>query len=154
MPRTTFLLFGALMMAATTGCSSPNPTPDDQSAWFDSVRWNHRIMVVSGPSSQTGAQLASGKAVETGYLDRQLLLIDASAEPAQLVVGNSGPLPDAATFRARYEMPENTFQVVLVGKDGGVKERRSEVFQADELFDIIDAMPMRMREIREELNPE
>jgi hypothetical protein len=152
MPRNTFLSLGALMMAAIHGCSSPNQNPDDQGNWFETARWNHRLLVVSGPTSVINDQIAAGKAAETGYLDRQILLIDAGSKFARLVVGNAGPLPDAAIFRSRYGMPDNTFQVVLVGKDGRVKERRNEVFPTAELFDIIDAMPMRMREMREDLD--
>ena len=154
MSRTTVLLFGALMMAAMHGCSSPNPAPEDQDNWFENVRWNHRLLVVSGPTAVIDDQLAAGKAAESGYLDRQLLLIDAGKKLALMSVGNAGPLPDAAVFRRRYGMPDKTFQVVLVGKDGRVKERRNEVFPTAELFDIIDAMPMRMREMREELDSE
>ena len=54
-------------------------------------------------------------------LERELIVVDAS--------GDSGKL--------------------LVGKDGGIKERRTEKFEIEELFAIIDAMPMRIREMHE-----
>ena len=152
MHHPTNTLIGTFLMAAITVCSTPNPTPGEEGAWFDEVRWKHRLMVVSGPSDDVGPQLAAGKATETGYLDRELLLIDASREPARLVVGSTDNLPRAATFRQRFGMPEDTFQVVLVGKDGGPKERRDQVFESSELFEIIDAMPMRIREMREDLD--
>ena len=37
----------------------------------------------------------------------------------------------------------------LVGKDGGVKARWSEIVEPDAVFDLVDAMPMRIREVRE-----
>ena len=40
------------------------------------------------------------------------------------------------------------FKVSLIGLDGGVKLTRKEVLEAQTLFNTIDAMPMRMAEIR------
>jgi hypothetical protein len=42
-----------------------------------------------------------------------------------------------------------TFTVHLVGKDGGVKLRREGPLALDELFAVIDAMPMRREERRQ-----
>lgn len=44
---------------------------------------------------------------------------------------------------------EGPFAAVLVGKDGTVKLRSDEPVPAEELFDLVDAMPMRRREMRE-----
>ena len=41
------------------------------------------------------------------------------------------------------------FKLVLVGKDGGVKLEQDSVLSPDELFAVIDRMPMRMREAAE-----
>ena len=40
-------------------------------------------------------------------------------------------------------------QVLLIGKDGGVKLRSTEPVSTDELFALIDSMPMRRREMEE-----
>ncbi len=45
---------------------------------------------------------------------------------------------------------EYPFSVVLVGKDGSVKLRRNEPVATDEVFALIDAMPMRKREMAED----
>ena len=58
--------------------------------------------------------------------------------------------PDAA----RRERPElgvsehATFEVLLVGKDGGVKLRRDEPVTVFEISTLIDTMPMRQKEMR------
>jgi hypothetical protein len=41
------------------------------------------------------------------------------------------------------------FAALLVGKDGGVKRTSYEPLDTDDLFDQIDQMPMRRREMRE-----
>lgn len=45
-------------------------------------------------------------------------------------------------------MEEDTFVAILVGKDGGEKYRSADPIAPQTLFDLIDAMPMRRREIR------
>jgi hypothetical protein len=57
---------------------------------------------------------------------------------------------------ARRERPELgvgsglTFEVLLVGKDGGVKLRRETPVSASEINALIDTMPMRREEMRRE----
>jgi tRNA G18 (ribose-2'-O)-methylase SpoU len=43
---------------------------------------------------------------------------------------------------------EKGFEVILIGKDGGVKKRKTALITTDELFGIIDSMPMRQSEMR------
>ena len=61
------------------------------------------------------------------------------------------PAPDlhASKLRQRYVVDQNEAAVLLVGKDGGLKVKKSEVFLAEELFETIDAMSMRLQEMRD-----
>ena len=45
--------------------------------------------------------------------------------------------------------PGAPFWIVLIGKDGGVK-LRSDDAGLDQIFDLIDSMPMRQAEMREQ----
>lgn len=117
--------------------------------WFEDVRWEHRLLVISGNDESAAQQCRAFKAEENGMLERDLIVIDASEDPRVLVVGARENIPPAAVFRDRFRMPADSFQVVLVGKDGGVKERRDERFETEEVFRIIDAMPMRIQEMDE-----
>ena len=45
-------------------------------------------------------------------------------------------------------MPEESFRIVLIGKDGGVKLDQAKGISIQEVFDLIDTMPMRQAEIR------
>ncbi len=44
--------------------------------------------------------------------------------------------------------PTTIFEVLLVGKDGGVKLRREQPVAASEIVALIDTMPMRRQEMR------
>ena len=62
---------------------------------------------------------------------------------------------DVAPEAARCERPElgvamqTAFEVLLVGKDGGVKLRREKPVAASEITALIDTMPMRRNEMRQ-----
>ena len=51
--------------------------------------------------------------------------------------------------RRRLELQGRGAQLVLIGKDGGVKARQSEgVFDLARVFELIDSMPMRRAEMQ------
>jgi hypothetical protein len=50
-------------------------------------------------------------------------------------------------LRQRWQLPPNEWLVALVGKDGEVKASFTRVVDAGEIFALIDAMPMRQREL-------
>lgn len=53
----------------------------------------------------------------------------------------------ADEFYGRYAVDEKQFRVILVGKDSAVKLDRDRPVSAEELFALIDAMPMRQYEM-------
>ncbi len=126
---------------------------DPDHDWFEDVRWNNRLLVISGKDHDAKTQCEHVRAEAEGMLERDLIAIDASGDTADLLAGARDDLPTARILRDRFSLPTDTFQVVLVGKDGEVKERRSDHFEIQELFRIIDAMPMRMQEMRERIDP-
>ena len=149
------LLTLVVIMSSNQGCSHPEPPAGDDStpalasgAWFDSVRWEHRLLIFSGEDEHATRQRALALDSQAGYLERNLLVIHLGEDSATVVVGETSAIPESELFRKRFAMPDDAFEVVLVGKDGGAKERRTTVFETQELFGIIDAMPMRMREMR------
>jgi len=42
---------------------------------------------------------------------------------------------------------KENFEVILIGLDGGIKLRQTEVLRKEDLFNIVDAMPMRRNEL-------
>jgi hypothetical protein len=51
-------------------------------------------------------------------------------------------------FVVQIQFSTKSFSVVLIGKDGGEKLRRATPLSPEELFAIVDAMPMRRAEMR------
>ena len=53
----------------------------------------------------------------------------------------------AQQLRQRYSVDKESFCLILIGKDGAEKLRKEGFTDRDELYKVIDAMPMRRREM-------
>jgi hypothetical protein len=65
--------------------------------------------------------------------ERDIIIVKADKEPS---------------LYHKYQVAEGAFAIILVGKDGGEKFRGKEVLPMEELFALVDSMPMRKAEIR------
>lgn len=50
----------------------------------------------------------------------------------------------------KFEADSKTFTVILIGKDGTEKYRTHDVLLAENLFSLIDAMPLRQEEMKKD----
>ena len=117
---------------------------------LDSLRWKNRVLVLFSPSEsdplfqlQKQGLASSAQAV----LDRELMILEI-VEQGQGRAGNQ-PLSEKAVqdIRKRLGVETGPFQVLLIGKDGGVKLRSREPVSTKDLFGLIDSMPMRQQEM-------
>jgi hypothetical protein len=79
-------------------------------------------------------------------LDRSLLVV--GQQDVTLLSGRGWDLPDGLLFGHALSFQSDLFEVLLVGRTGRMKERWSEALNPDGLCAIIDAMPMRIDEMR------
>ena len=104
-------------------------------------RGTSRVLVILA-SDQNDPNLTRQRDLNTqaraGFLERDLVIVE-------LVGSQSG----TAAVRERLSPSQGAFRVVLVGKDGRVKQTSEHPIRPEELFATIDAMPMRQREMRE-----
>ncbi|MEM6901834.1 MAG: DUF4174 domain-containing protein [Pseudomonadota bacterium] len=70
------------------------------------------------------------------------------AKPAPQLTADQ--LPTAEALQQRFRVGADDFVVILVGKDGGEKARWTSPVAMEEVYALIDRMPMRQREIREQ----
>ncbi len=162
MIRLGLALAGTLWLA---GCGSETPTPATRPAMTPTgpidlaqFRWQNRLVLMFAPAD--GGLLAEQRdkllADRDALVDRDLVLFE--------IVGPDGGLirrvaddateqlapDDARQLRLKYNVMPGDFVVLLVGKDGGEKRREHSVVEPSVLFDQIDSMPMRQREMRED----
>lgn len=101
-------------------------------------RWKKRPVVVFADSENDPAfieQLELLHAREEELIERDIIVIT-DTDPAA-----ASPL--------RLKMRPRGFMLVLVGKDGGIKQRKPFPWNVREINRSIDKMPMRQREIRD-----
>ena len=127
------------------------------------AQWEHRLLAICGAQSAAlGSELQLSQFAEidwSGYLERKLLVVGVSSDAVSVAyierLPNGDTFPGVVKFyehkdlrlvrAANCESGEPSLS--LIGLDGGVKEKWYEPVPNDELFAIIDAMPMRAQEM-------
>lgn len=114
---------------------------------LEDLRWQSRPLLIVSASAddpRIGSQIAA--LPEAGVLNRQMVVVVAT--PEGVTRDGAASTDDYDALRRRYGV-SGSFSVLLIGKDGGVKRRSDAPVTAASLFDQIDGMPMRRREMRE-----
>ena len=115
-------------------------------------QWKNRLLKVFAPSAQDSRyqKLAGELKSQTHHIIVRDLLVFHVFDIGQSRVNHTViSEPVVKGLQKRFSITSNQFTVVLVGKDGGEKLRRESAVDLDEVFSVIDSMPMRQREIRE-----
>ncbi len=102
-------------------------------------RWKFRVLLVFAPRADATALAEQRRFIEnkkTGFQDRDLVVLELT----------NGAKAEA--LRQQFSVKPEVFAVILIGKDGGEKLRQTKPVAPGELFDLIDSMPMRQREMR------
>ena len=114
-------------------------------------RWKHRILLVFAPTLGDERALILDQQLNARACDlvERDLLVARVPTSGHARIGASALAPTAAAqLRRGHSVDRDEFAVVLIGKDGSEKLRTTEVPVLDEVFALIDAMPMRIAEKR------
>ena len=107
------------------------------------LTWANRVVIVTEPPSAEDT-IAVFKQHKAQIDDRDIVwFVDAHTE---LHSNYDGEISDEFATALRDMARDGDYDVVLVGKDGGVK-LQSVTLNLDRLFSRIDRMPMRIREM-------
>lgn len=141
---TTQVLWGVLLGALSCASAGAQPSPvASLASTIKASKWQHRVLLVCAPTPEhpelsRQRELLAG--VQPALRERDLLVRE--VVPAQL------PAPDQRYLRQQLGVADAGFTVLLLGKDGGVKQRATRPLTPEQLFSVIDAMPMRRQEMR------
>jgi hypothetical protein len=112
---------------------------------FDKYRWRNRILVVlSDDDAFAFKQREFLNKDRDGVLNRDLVVIGLGDEGAPYFEDVDIELDQV---RERFSLGSGD-KIILFGKDGTLKKRWGTPVTTDELFSLIDAMPMRKAEMR------
>ena len=122
-----------------------------QSDMLEQYQWKNRLILLFGPASESSVeeQITELEKDPAGIKDRDLLIFHVDGDEVSFIGKSSHPALSAQRLRNRYDIGEDEFRYILIGKDGGVKLNKKEFVPNKDLYSIIDAMPMRQREMRE-----
>ena len=112
-------------------------------------QWQQRVLLVFSThtsNEQYQRQLAEYQQQQEGFQERDLVVYKVLADQVIAPTGEVYPQTVAQALRDQYGVSQSEWTVVLVGKDGQEKVTKRGMFNADQLFIIIDQMPMRRRE--------
>lgn len=124
-----FLLTGMIVGLSALSASADQLTE---------LRWKARVLVLSAPSASQPDLVEQRRLLAedaAGLAERDIRVIELVAEKD-------------ARRREQLGLRPDRFTVLLLGKDGGEKMRQDRPVTLNELYGLIDAMPMRQREMR------
>lgn len=117
---------------------------------LDDYKWQNRLLLVFAPKEDATyqQQMQLFKEQQPGFDERDLLLVQLLAAGTSSI--NNQPIDAqlATQIRKRFNVADQEFQVILIGKDGTGKRRDRSPVSPEVIFDEIDAMPMRQQEMR------
>ncbi len=145
--RILFCLSLPMVLTATPTSAQHTPPMDILAPY----RWQHRIVIVFADDLQKGKAagfLASVAARQEDFIDRDMLLVTVHPKKA-LLADESLPKEALDALQKKYNADGARFRVVLIGKDGGQKLSRVGETELQDIFDLIDTMPMRRQEMRQ-----
>ena len=113
---------------------------------FIDYKWKNRILIVI-EADKIGFNKNFIDKFKKDFLDRDLILFIVNDDKLYI----DGELASDKTFvclKKKFKKMSESSNLILVGKDGGVKETYQFNNDIEQVFRDIDAMPMRIREMR------
>jgi hypothetical protein len=112
-------------------------------------KWKKRPLVVfaAAGSSDLERQRAIVARDRAGFAERHMVVVYV-VDDSVSADGGVRPGLSGSAIRALYGVKPGQFRAILVGKDGGAKLSSPKPLTSSRLFATIDAMPMRIDEMR------
>ena len=112
---------------------------------LDKYTWKNRILLIFSYDAEFAEEQKKLLTQDrSGLVDRDMILFGFNEDTPPFSLD---PSIELDKLRKSLSIENNT--IVLFGKDGGIKAKWETLVGAQTIFDIIDAMPMRQREMKE-----
>ena len=138
-----------IVLATITALGSPSAA----AAELGDYRWTHRPLLLFAPTDndpQLVETLSRIDASRCAFLERDMVIGIVLTEGQSTLAGQPVNPVESQRLSDRYAIGENAFTALLIGKDGGEKLRVDEVPDLSTIYTVIDGMPMRNSEMRDD----
>jgi len=115
-------------------------------------RWKNRLLMVFSSSPDDANYRSLIKEMQdqrNGLKDRDILLFEVFEKGQSRLDGSPLKKDSADLLRKQFGIRPGQFCTILIGKDGEEKRRWESKVGLDVIFSVVDAMPMRQREMNE-----
>ena len=114
-------------------------------------QWKNRLILilVKQPANDVlKKQVKSFRAAKAGMNERKLMVYQITPEKYGVGFKESINWQRSDELFKTYKREKSDFEIILIGLDGGIKLRQNEFLSTDDLFALIDGMPMRRAELK------
>ena len=144
--RRSALVLVAVVMSAVFGSATA------LAAELGDYRWERRPLLIFAPTDRDPRLVETQGRVDAtrcDFLARDMVLGVLVAQGRSTLDGQTVDAGQASRLAAQFGVDPASFSVVLIGKDGGEKWRVDEVPDLQRVYDVVDGMPMRSREMKD-----
>ena len=140
------VLFSAIFFSAIWG----NMAAQDLSKH----QWKNRVILLLTDDTSNSTfqnQLTAFKNDIDGMDERKLIVYKITPEKYSVGLENKN-VGTPSKIYSDYKRSKASFEIFLIGLDGGIKLHQTKLLSIEKLFAIIDGMPMRRAEINQSKN--
>jgi hypothetical protein len=115
-----------------------------------SYKWKNRILLVLTDDINSAIykkQIKELQVQENGLKERKLIVYQISKDEFKLGLTETKDWQKSTRLYKSYKKTKDAFEVILIGLDGGIKLRETDLISCKALFSVIDVMPMRKYEL-------
>ncbi len=114
------------------------------------LKWNYRPLLIfsSSDNKHLEKQLTNIENNRKGIIERDMKIIILNADSTSTMDDIEIDSAQVSDLYKKFNVSREQFAILLIGKDGGVKMRKTQSVEMKKIFALIDKMPMRQQEMR------
>jgi len=142
-------MLNQIMIIALSVCAVYSQS--NESFSLDEYRWKNRIIIINnGPDKLTSDRQKQLLLKDiAGLQERHLLIFEIGQDLIRDIL-NEKNYEIHQNLLDKLDLNSGAYEILLIGKDGGVKLRSSVPVTDNEIYNLIDQMPMRQVEMQKQ----
>ena len=115
---------------------------------LDKHQWKQRVLIVASKNTDKLQQQVDSLTKNIKGIEERKLAIYQVTPNGYAKGTRRNNWTKTTNFYKKIKKRKDDFEVILIGLDGGVKLRQTEILSLEKLFTLIDGMPMRRQELK------